>query len=102
MLLPVLAWMLVWRRRAFGSALLTAAALTCLGLTLVGVDQYRVWLSVATGWGQVSLSGNFSRGNFSLLSPGLDATTLVLASVVGATTLWVIVRDASRGFVAAI
>ena len=102
MLLPVLAWMLIWRRRALGSALLTAAALTCLGLALVGVDQYRVWLSVATGWGQVSLSGNFSRGNFSLLSPGLDATTLVLAAVVGATTLWVIVQDCPRGFVAAL
>ena len=102
MLLPVLAWMLFWRRRALAAALLTTLALTCAGLVLAGMDQYRVWLSVATGFGHVSLSGDFSRGNFSLLSHGIDPTTLALAAVVGAATLWAIAREASRGFVAAL
>ncbi len=102
MLLPILAWMLVWRRRGLAAALLTAVALTGLGVALVGVSQYLDWVSVATGFGHVSLEGNFSRGSFSLLSHGMNPMVLALMGVVGVLTLWAIVRDAPRGFVAAL
>ncbi len=102
MLLPVLGWMLFWRRRALATALLTAAVLTGLGVALAGLAQYLGWLSVATGFGHVSLTGNFARGNFSLLNHGLNPAVLALAGVIGAATLWTIVRDSDRGFVAAL
>jgi hypothetical protein len=102
MLLPVLAWMLFWRRRALATALLAALLVTGLGFALTGVDQYRAWMSVATGFGHVSLAGDFAKGNFSLLNHGLTPVAIALAAVVGAVTLWVIARDDTRGFAAAL
>ena len=102
MLLPVLAWMLVWRRRSLAAALLAALLATGLGVALTGVGQYRDWVSVATGFGHVSLAGEFAKGNFSLLGHGLTPVAIALVAVVGLATLWVIVRDEARGFVAAL
>ena len=103
LLLPVLFWMLVWRRRALGAALLVALTLTGLGLVLTGTDEYRQWLSVLTGAGRASVSGTFAlslSGNFSLWP--LDPLRLAIAGAVGLATLWTILRDSSRGFVAAL
>jgi len=103
LLLAVLVWMLVWRRRALVAALLTALALTCLGLALMGPDQYRAWVSVLTGAGRASVTGTLSlslAGNFSLWP--LDPAKIVIAAVVGVAALWTILRDCSRGFVAAL
>jgi hypothetical protein len=100
---PVLVWVLVWRRRALTSAVLAALALTCLGLVLVGPDQYRQWVAVLTGAGRESLGGTFSlslRGSFSLWP--LDTPRFALAAVISITSLWAIVQDGSRGFVAAL
>jgi Glycosyltransferase family 87 len=103
LLVPVLVWMMVWRRRALTSALVAALMLVCLGLVLLGPDQYWQWLSVLTGAGSESLSGTFSlslNGNFSLWP--LDPARIALAAAVGLATLWVILREPSRGFVAAL
>ena len=104
---PVLAlvvvWMLFWRRRALAAALPVAIALTCLGVVLMGPDQYRQWFSVLTGAGNASVAGTFSlslKGNVSLWP--LDPVRLAVAAVVAAATLWTILRDPSRGFVAAL
>ena len=95
LLLPVLVWMMVWRRRALTAALLATLTLTCLGVVLMGPDQYRQWISVLTGAGRESVSGTFS------LWP-LDPPRFALAAVIGAATLWAILRECSRGFVAAL
>lgn len=103
LLLLLLVWMLVWRRRALTAAVLVAAGLTGLGVVLVGPDQYRQWLSVLTGAGTESVSGTFVlslKGNYSLWP--LDPVRLALAAAVAAATLWTILRDPSRGFVAAL
>ena len=103
MLLPVLAWMLVWRRRALAAAMATTLAMTGLGVALTGLDQYRQWLSVITGAGQASVGGSFAlslSGNYSLWP--LDPIKIVVAVVIGAATLWAILREPSRGFVAAL
>jgi hypothetical protein len=95
LLVPVLGWMLVWRRRALVAAVLTALALTLLGLTLMGPDQYRAWIAVLTGAGRASVAGTFS------LWP-LDPARIAVAAAVCAAALWAILRDWSRGFVAAL
>lgn len=105
LLFPALVWMAVWRRRALGASLLTALTLTGLGVVLLGIDQYRDWLSVLTGAGRQSVAGTFvlslrDTGNFSLWP--LYPATVVLAGILAAATLVAIVHDSSRGFVAAL
>ena len=103
LLLPVLVWMMVWRRRALTAALLAALTLTCVGLVLMGPDQYRQWVAVLTGAGRESLSGTFAlslKGNFSLWP--LDPARFAYAAAISAATVWAILRDGSRGFVAAL
>ena len=103
LLLPVMVWILVWRRQALTATLLTALMLTGVGIALLGFDQYRDWVSVLTGAGNASVAGSLSlweRGNFSIWP--LSPATFVLACAVAGATLWAIVRDSSRGFVAAL
>jgi len=103
LLLPVLFWMLVWRRHALVAALATAVALTSLGVVLAGPDQYQRWLSVITTAGSQSAAGTLAlsrSGNYSLWP--LTEWTRLLALAVGAATIWTVLRDPSRGFVAAI
>jgi hypothetical protein len=103
LLLPVLFWMLAWRRGALVATLATAAALTCLGVALAGPDQYSRWLSVITAAGSQSAAGTLQlslSGNYSLWP--LTPWTLPLAGAVVVATVWTILRDPSRGFVAAI
>lgn len=103
LLLPLLLWMLVWRRHALAGTLVTAVALTCLGVVLAGPDRYESWISVITAAGSQSAAGTFAlsiNGNYSLWP--LTQWTLLLAVAVGAATVWTILRDGPRGFVAAI
>jgi hypothetical protein len=103
LLLPLLFWMLVWRRHALVATLATAVGLTCLGVVLAGPDQYQRWLSVITTAGSQSASGTLAlslSGNYSLWP--LTQWTRFLALAVGVATVWAIMRDPSRGFVAAI
>jgi hypothetical protein len=105
LLVPVLFWMIVWRRRALAATILTAAILTGIGIAVLGIEQYRSWLSVVTGAGRDTLSGTFwlsteALGNRSLWP--LNPATFVIACVVVVVTVWAIIRDSSRGFVASL
>ena len=105
LLVPVLVWMIVWRRRSLTAALLTGALLTGIGIAVLGIDQYRAWLAVLMGAGLESVAGSFwlslrDLGNYSLWP--LDPAKLALAGVCGVATIWTILRDAQRGFVAAL
>jgi hypothetical protein len=103
LLLPVLFWMLVWRRHALVATLATAVGLTCLGVVLAGPDQYQRWVSVITTAVSQSAAGTFvlaRSGNYSVWPP--TQLTLFVAAAVGAATVWTIMRDPSRGLVAAI
>ena len=105
MLLPLIVWMVVWRRRSVMSALITAGALTGLGVALLGFAQYRDWFAVLTGAARQVTDGSFwlssaDMGNHSLW-PLTPLTSVVAALVVGAT-LWAIRKDVSRGFVASL
>jgi hypothetical protein len=105
LLFPVLVWMLVWRRHALLTTVLTSLTLTGFGVVVLGSDQYRDWLSILTGAGRETVAGTFvlslrDMGNFSLWP--LNPATFVLACAVAGATLWTIVRDPSRGFVAAL
>jgi hypothetical protein len=105
LLLPVLVWMLVWRRRALTGTILTALILTGIGLAVLGLEQYRSWLMVLAGAGRESASGTFilsaeDLGNRSLWP--LSPVTFAVACIVVVVTLVAIVRDESRGFVASL
>jgi hypothetical protein len=103
MLALVLIWMLVWRRQALGASIAVALAVTGIGLVVAGPEQYRSWLTLLTGFGTASVAGTsaFSlHGNLSLWP--LDPFRVVLGIVFGVGALWAILRDPSRGFVAAL
>jgi len=105
LLLPVLFWMLIWRRRALTATILTAAILTGIGIAVVGFDQYRSWFMVLTGAGRDTVSGTFvlsgdAVGNRSLWP--LTPVNFVVACAVIVVTVSAIFRDAARGFVAAL
>jgi hypothetical protein len=70
---------------------------------LLGPAPYERWFSVIAGVMGQSAAGSFSlslSGNFSLWP--LTPTTFPIAVVVAVATLWTIVRDPTRGFIAAI
>jgi len=105
LVVPVLLWMLVWRRQALTATILTAAILTGIGVAVLGFEQYRSWFLVLTGAGRESVSGTFvlsgdAVGNRSLWP--LSPVTFVVACAVVVVAGWAILRDASRGFVASL
>lgn len=105
LLLPVLFWMLIWRRRALTATIVTASILTVVGIAVVGFEQYRSWFMVLTGAGRESVTGTFvlsgdAVGNRSLWP--LNPVTFVVACAVVVVTTWAIFRDVARGFVAAL
>lgn len=105
LVLPVLAWMLVWRRKALTATILTTVVLTGIGVAALGFDQYRSWFIVLSGASGATVSGTFvlsaeALGNRSLWP--LNPVTFVVGCVVVVVAMWAIVRDASRGFVASL
>ena len=105
LLLPILVWMLVWRRQALVATGLTAILLTLLGISLLGLDQYRDWIAILSGAGRESVEGTFilsarDTGNFSVWP--LSPATFVLGCFVAAGALWAIARDSTKGFVASL
>lgn len=99
----VVVWMLVWRRRALAGAILAAVAMTAAALVVASPDAYAAWLGILFGLGRDSVAGVAplaTHGNLSLWP--LDAPKLAVALVVAATVVWIILRDDTRGFVAAV
>jgi hypothetical protein len=105
LLLPVLVWMLVWRRRASTATILTASILTGVGIAALGFDQYRSWFMVLTGAGREAVTGTFVLSAEVLSNRSLwplSPVTFVVGCAVVVVTVWAIVRDSSRGFVASL
>jgi alpha-1,2-mannosyltransferase len=97
MLLPLLVWMLVRRRRALASALVTAVGVTVAGVALLGPDIYRAWIDALVGTGQITRPGNLA-----LTALGNPAVYVPLTVVAAVLALWAIVADERRGFAAAL
>ncbi|MEO5965838.1 MAG: glycosyltransferase family 87 protein [Candidatus Limnocylindrales bacterium] len=97
LLLPVLAWMLIRRRRALAATAMTAILVTALGAGILGTDLYRLWAEALVHAGQVSRNGNLALG--SLGQPVLVIGAWVLVALAAA---WIIVRREPAGFVAAL
>ena len=105
LLVPVLVWMIVWRRRALAAALVIAILLTGFGLALLGSDQYGDWFAVITGTARQTVAGTLNlssrdMGNYSLWP--LTPENIALMAVVAIATGWAILRDRQRGFVASL
>jgi alpha-1,2-mannosyltransferase len=97
MLLPVLVWMLVWRRQALAATLVTAAIVTVAGIGLLGTGIYGAWVDALVGTGRIVRPGNLS-----LTAVGPAPVTLALAAATVVIGGWAILRDAGRGFAAAL
>jgi hypothetical protein len=97
LLIPLLIWMLVYRRRALGAAALTAGLLTVTGVALLGVGLYGDWMTALIGAGQVTRHGNLA---LNAVEPQWLAIVLSLGAAV--TALWVIGRREQVGFVASL
>ena len=97
MLLPVLVWMLLWRRQALVGTIVAAAAVTVLGVVLLGTGIYGAWVDAVVGTGKIVRPGNMALTD--LASPAL---VLGLSVVAIALAGWAMIRDERRGFVAAL
>lgn len=102
MLVFVLLWMLVWRRKALAGAALTWAALTGVGVLLVGMEGYLAWVSGLLGAGTLgaAISTLSVHGNMSLWPLSAPKAVVALAAILAA--VYTIARDPDRGLIAAI
>jgi hypothetical protein len=96
LLLPLLAWMLVWRRRALMGSLVTAAVLTAGGLLILGPAAYEDWFAALRGAGDVT-----RHANFSVWSNGIQPVAVLLALPI-VVAFAVSLRDCRSGFVTAL
>ncbi|MFL5754774.1 MAG: glycosyltransferase family 87 protein, partial [Chloroflexota bacterium] len=97
-LIPVLAWMLLYRRRALAAAVLTASVATLVGILLTGGDAYRAWIDILRA---PEYLGSPMYGNLTpdALIPGL-ALPIKVAAIVG--FLVALRRGEVAGFIAAL
>jgi hypothetical protein len=102
-LLPVLVPMLLWRRKALTTTVLAGLLATLVGFGIAGPEPYRRWLDVLTNCGRQSVAGTsaFSLHENLSLWP-LDLLRIVLAVLIVAAAGWTMLRDQTRGFVAAL
>jgi Glycosyltransferase family 87 len=98
-LIPILVWMLVFRRRALAGSIATAGILTLIGLVTLGLDAYLAWADVlrAPDYLSSGQAGNLALGG--LLPPLVAIPLSVLAIAAGLLALQ---RGETQGFVAAI
>jgi Glycosyltransferase family 87 len=96
-LIPVLLWMLVFRRRAFLSAVGSAAVFSLLGLVLLGASAYGGWLQVLL---HPYYLGTQQLGNLALgaMLPAFLAWPLMAITVV--VTFVALRRGETPGFIA--
>ena len=97
LLVPLLLWMLLYRRRASVAAVAVALGVTIVGVALLGPDLYRGWAAALVGTGQITRNGNLA---LNALEPPWLAGCLWLASA--AAGLLIIARLEAAGFVAAL
>ena len=97
MLLPLLGWMLVRRRRALTGAVASAMAATLLGVAILGMDLYRAWAAALSATGEIT-----RQGNLALTALGSPELVLVLSALIVALVAWIVLRDDRAGFVAAL
>ena len=98
-LIPILIWMVVYRRRSFVAAVATAGILTAVAVIVLGFGPYQAWFDAlrhplylgGTGAGNLSLAG---------LLPDVLSIPLQVVSVVAA--LVALKRGETPGFVGAI
>jgi hypothetical protein len=83
-LIPVLVWMLLFRRRALVGALVTAAGATGCAILVLGVDPYRLWVDALRA--PPYLQGS-QAGNSSLWTLPEPAAAIASIAAVGATLL---------------
>jgi hypothetical protein len=98
LIVPVIGWMLVWRRRSLLGVASTAAATTLVGIALMGTDLYGLWIDVLTGTSRAARHGNVSLWP----SAGIRPEAILAALAVALAALWTIVRSEGRGLVAAL
>jgi hypothetical protein len=96
-LIPILVWMLVFRRRALGSAIGSAAILSLFGLVVIGVPAYLAWFQVLL---HPAYLGTNQTGNLALgaMLPGFLAWPLTALTL--AATLIALRRGEAPGFIA--
>ena len=96
LIVPILAWMLIWRRQALAGAAVTTAVLTLVGVALLGTDAYAAWIAALEAAGRVNREGSFS-----IWSGGFSALAVAVAGLVLAAFAWSL-TESRRGFVAAL
>lgn len=96
-LIPVLIWMAIFRRRAFLSAVGSAAVFSLLGLIVLGANAYGDWLQVLLHPYHL---GTNQTGNLALgaMFPAIVAWPLMALTVV--TTLMALRHGETRGLIA--
>ncbi len=78
LMIPLLIWMLLWRRQALLGAAAAAGVMTLAGVVVLGPAIYEAWIGALRGAGEVSRNGNFSvwTGGGSPLPLALGAATI--------------------------
>ena len=97
LVVPVLLWMLVWRRRALAGSLATALVTTFGGLLLLGPEPYLRWGGALVEAGSVARHGNLALTSFASFPIAMAAGAAVIA-----VSCWAILSDRRRGFVFAL
>jgi hypothetical protein len=97
-LLPILVWMLVFRRRALGGTLGAAFAASVAGILALGVDRYRTFVDVVL---HAPYLGTPMYGNLGLsaLTPEVAIPLGVLVVAATAVAFW---RGEMPGFICAV
>jgi hypothetical protein len=98
-LVPVLLWMLFYRRQALLAAIVTAALATVATAALTGTEPYQAWVGVLRSVDYLSSPMLGNRSLFAVVSPPLGA---ILAVVATAATLASLARSSLAGLVACI
>jgi hypothetical protein len=96
-LIPILIWMLVFRRRALTSAVGSAAILSAVALVIIGASTYSAWFQVLL---HPYYLGTNQTGNLALgaMLPAILAWPLIVATVVA--TIIALRRGEAPGFIA--
>jgi len=96
LVIPMLLWLAVWRRRALTGAILTASGLTVIAIVMLGPGAYGAWFGALVGAGEIT-----RQANFSIWTDGVTPAAIVLA-LLGVAAFAASLTDPRRGFVAAL